>query len=79
MATYTRDGQTWETRSLRYSYYDGQPCKIIEMRGDYDSFCSDDTVLLQAQSLRDGWVRYWMTSSDPGERDSIADVAQAYL
>lgn len=73
----TADGQTFETRLNHYGYYDGEPCRIIEMRGDFDTFKDNDTVLLQAQRLEDGWVRYWLSSTNPAKRYTIGAIARA--
>jgi hypothetical protein len=76
MTRMTRNGQTWETRNLWYAYYEGEPCKVIDLRGDFDTYKADDTVLLQAETLGNGWVRYWTTSTDPEERASLASVIE---
>jgi hypothetical protein len=79
MAILTRDGQTWETRNNSYGYFDvdGTPCNIVEMRGDFDTWHSPDTILLHADRLDDGWVRYWLSSSDKENRDSLARLVAA--
>jgi hypothetical protein len=79
MSIVTKDGQTFETRNLTYDYYDGEPCKITDMRGDFDAYKRTDTVLLHAQRLGGGWVRYWTTSTDMAERQSLARIAYALL
>ena len=77
MARLTINGQTFETRNSIYGYYDGEPCRIVDLRGDVEAFKSPDTVILQSKDVGMGFVRYWLTSTDEAERAGIARVADA--
>jgi hypothetical protein len=54
----------WETRNLTYGYYGGEPCKIVDLYGDFATWANPATVVLQARDLGCGWTRYWLTSED---------------
>ncbi len=78
MAKITLNGQTFETRNDTFGYYNGEPCNIVELRGDYDAWCSDDTVLLHAEPLPGGWVRYWLSSTNETLKENTATLARLY-
>jgi len=78
MAVFNRDGQTWRTRNSHYGWHDGLPCKIVELHGDFETWRSNDTIVVQAETLRGGWVRYWLSSTDPVLRASLVSLADAW-
>lgn len=77
MTTFERDGERWDTRAHAYGRYDGEPCTIIEMRGNIDRYCGDAGRVLQAQTLEDDWARYWIADTDPAVAATLAAIVHA--
>lgn len=62
-----QNGQEWEMRGkTRYEMLGDVPCKIVELRGDIETWKSPTTRIVHAVTLSDGWKRYWLTDDIPG-------------
>lgn len=77
--TYTRDGETWETRGgYDYTRYGGEPCVSVVMRGDPATFFGESSEILQAEAYADGWARYWFVNVDPRLRATAVALTEVY-
>ena len=66
VTTYERNGQTWEVVSeLEHTYWGKQACIQLDMRGDPETYFGSECIVIQAQDIGNGWVRYWYQSADP--------------
>jgi len=77
MQRYERDGQVWLVNNRDYVRHNGTPCTQLDLHGDFDSFVSPDTVVLDCERLGGGWVRYWLTSTNEESQRNTTELVEA--
>ena len=60
---YHRGGQEYEVTNVLYGFRNGEPCMRVDMRGNPQTFFAGSVLVLGAQQLEDGIVRYWYVYS----------------
>jgi hypothetical protein len=76
-ATRTETGEVWESTKTEFGYLGDIPCRRFAMKGDPNTYFDPDTRIIQRVDLGNGWIKYWVVSSEH-TRSSEVDSVRVY-
>lgn len=75
---YERNGEVWETGEYLHVRFAGEPCTRLDMRGNPETFFSEDSEIIEVADIGDDWTRYWYASRDAKLQGYCRELVEAY-